>query len=116
MQIASSGKQGSKGDRVKPLFKYAQNSAFLVSSTDTLSVVSVPKSNTGILLKLSLFATNLAAIVARRSVAVDHRRRRRPPPSPSTTAVAVDQRRPASFSTCKHTTVKLSSGSFTLWD
>ncbi|KAK8625986.1 hypothetical protein V6N13_133641 [Hibiscus sabdariffa] len=53
MQIVSSGRQGSKGDRVKPLFKYdfceyAQNSAIQVLSIGTLSVVSVPKSNTGI--------------------------------------------------------------------
>ncbi|KAL4348615.1 hypothetical protein GQ457_17G013860 [Hibiscus cannabinus] len=44
------GKQGSKGDRVKPLFKYdfSQFSAILVSSIGTLSGVSIPKSNTGI--------------------------------------------------------------------
>ncbi|KAL4378653.1 hypothetical protein GQ457_02G016880 [Hibiscus cannabinus] len=42
------GKQGSKGDQVKPLFKYAQISAILVLSIGTLSGVSIPKSNTGI--------------------------------------------------------------------
>ncbi|KAL4333942.1 hypothetical protein GQ457_07G007150 [Hibiscus cannabinus] len=42
------GKQGSKGDQVKPLFKYAQIFAILLSSIGTLSGVSIPKSNTGI--------------------------------------------------------------------
>ncbi|KAL4339654.1 hypothetical protein GQ457_08G028340 [Hibiscus cannabinus] len=42
MQIASSGRQGSKGDRVKPLFKYAQISAILVSSIGTLSGYRYP--------------------------------------------------------------------------
>ncbi|KAL4308952.1 hypothetical protein GQ457_01G022960 [Hibiscus cannabinus] len=41
MQIASSGKARRQGGST-------QNSAFLVSSTDTPSVVSVPNSNTGI--------------------------------------------------------------------